>query len=345
MVHGNFRPRGVRGPVRLHPLRSCCLEAFSGPRAGEAHYDLGTDDRPDHPHDPDDHPRDLRCVLVAVGEPRPFRRGADHDGGVGIMGRKGRGGRHLPAGGGPRRRCGLRSRLASAHRPGAVGPPAHRPRPGDHRSGRHLLGRHPGGGGGVPLDLVRPALARRRPRGPCCARSIRPPWPWCARSDCPHRRCRHRRRTPCRLRAALAGTVWVGYGRTLVHIATRARSGAVHRGDRLGHVASLSVDPGGRFLYVALSYPTVSGKAVDAAVLEFDARQRAPRASTPATERGHRLGGRRGAHRRAGRGRGCRSAPGCSGETILLRQSDLAVVGPPRLGVGRRRNLTGSSAG
>ena len=78
-------------------------------------------------------------------------------------------------------------------------------------------------------------------------------------------------------------TVWVGYGQTLVHIATGRRGGAAAVTMASGTVTSLSVDPAGQSLYVALSYPSVAGQTVDAAVLEFDARSGHLLAGTPAT--------------------------------------------------------------
>jgi hypothetical protein len=63
-------------------------------------------------------------------------------------------------------------------------------------------------------------------------------------------------------------TVWVGYGDTLVHI--DARTGAIASTETVatGSISSLATDPEDHLLYVSLSYPTIEGKMVDAAVEE-----------------------------------------------------------------------------
>lgn len=63
-------------------------------------------------------------------------------------------------------------------------------------------------------------------------------------------------------------TVWVGYGNTLVQL--DARSGAIASTETVatGSVASLATDPEKHLLYVSLSYPTIDGKMVDAAIEE-----------------------------------------------------------------------------
>ncbi len=63
-------------------------------------------------------------------------------------------------------------------------------------------------------------------------------------------------------------TVWVGYGNTLVHL--DVRTGAIISTERIasGSITSLATDPAGHLLYVSLSYPTVDGKMVDAAIEE-----------------------------------------------------------------------------
>ncbi len=124
------------------------------------------------------------------------------------------------------------------------------------------------------------------------------------------------------------GTVWVGYGQTLVDIASG--DGAVLHSVPIasGTVTSVSIDPALQFLYVALSYPTVAGQNVDAAVLEFDARSGYLLAGTPATSAvTDSVAG--GALTAVPGGVWMSFRIGMSGETILLRQSDLAVVGPP----------------
>ena len=123
-------------------------------------------------------------------------------------------------------------------------------------------------------------------------------------------------------------TVWVGYGRVLVHIAVAG--GAVLSAETItsGTVASLSVDPAGRSLYVALSYPTVSGHAVDASVLEYDARTGQALAATPADSAvTDSVSG--GILTAVPGGVWMSFRVGMSGETLFLRRSDLAVVGPP----------------
>ncbi len=131
--------------------------------------------------------------------------------------------------------------------------------------------------------------------------------------------------------AVVAGpdaTVWVGYGRVLVHIAVAG--GAVLSTETItsGTVASLSVDPAGRSLYVALSYPTVSGHAVDASVLEYDARTGQALAATPADSAvTDSVSG--GILTAVPGGVWMSFRVGMSGETLFLRRSDLAVVGPP----------------
>ncbi len=123
-------------------------------------------------------------------------------------------------------------------------------------------------------------------------------------------------------------TVWVGYGQTLVHIATG--DGVVLRTVPMasGTVTSVSIDPALQFLYVALSYPFVAGQTVDAAVLEFDARSGHLLAGTPATSAvTDSVAG--GALTAVPGGVWMSFRTGMLGETILLRQSDLAVVGPP----------------
>jgi len=133
---------------------------------------------------------------------------------------------------------------------------------------------------------------------------------------------------PLSITSGPGGTVWIGYGQTLVLV--DAGRGAVLFSVPItsGTVASLSVDPTQRYLYVALSYPTISGKTVDAAVLEFDARSgrllTATSAQSAATDP---VAG--GVLTAVGGGVWMSFRTGMLGETILLRQSDLAMVGPP----------------
>ena len=123
-------------------------------------------------------------------------------------------------------------------------------------------------------------------------------------------------------------TVWVGYGQTLVHLSSG--DGALLSSVPIasGTVASVSVDPAQHSLYVALSYPPVAGRTVDAAVLEFDAHSGHLLAGTPATSTvTESVAG--GALTAVPGGVWMSFRTGMSGETLFLRQSDLAVVGPP----------------
>ncbi len=123
-------------------------------------------------------------------------------------------------------------------------------------------------------------------------------------------------------------TVWVGYGQTLVHISSGDGGMSTSVPIASGTVTSVSVDPGQRFLYVALSYPTVAGRTVDAAVLEFDAHTGHFLAATPASSTvTNSVAG--GALTAVPGGVWMSFRTGMLGETILLGQTDLAVVGPP----------------
>ncbi len=66
-------------------------------------------------------------------------------------------------------------------------------------------------------------------------------------------------------------TVWVGYADTLVHV--DARTGAIASTQTIpsGFITSLATDPEDHLLYVSISYPTINGKMVDAAVQERQA--------------------------------------------------------------------------
>ncbi len=122
-------------------------------------------------------------------------------------------------------------------------------------------------------------------------------------------------------------TVWAGYDQTLVRIGTQ--DGAILSALRIasGTVDNLSVDPSQLHLYVSLSHPTVSGKAVDASVLEFAAGTGRALAETPADSpvTGSVAGG---ALTAVPGGVWVSFRGGMAGETILLRQSDLAMIGP-----------------
>jgi hypothetical protein len=126
-------------------------------------------------------------------------------------------------------------------------------------------------------------------------------------------------------------TVWVGYDQMVVHVASG--DGAILSSVPIssGKVASLSVDPAQQYLYVALSYPTISGQTVDAAVLEFDAGSGrlmdGTSAHSPVTDS---VAG--GVLTAVPGGVWVSFRTGMLGETILLRRSDLAMVGPPGSG-------------
>ena len=133
---------------------------------------------------------------------------------------------------------------------------------------------------------------------------------------------------PLSITSGPGDTVWIGYGQTLVLV--DAGRGAVLFSVPItsGTVASLSVDPTQRYLYVALSYPTISGKPVDAAVLEFGASSGRLLAGTSAQSAvTDSVAG--GVLTAVGGGVWMSFRTGMLGETILLRQSDLAMVGPP----------------
>jgi hypothetical protein len=73
---------------------------------------------------------------------------------------------------------------------------------------------------------------------------------------------------PALVSAGPRGTVWVGYGGTLVHV--EIRDGTVLATETVpsGTIGSLATDPARRTLYVSVSYPTIDGQKVDAAVEE-----------------------------------------------------------------------------
>jgi hypothetical protein len=125
-----------------------------------------------------------------------------------------------------------------------------------------------------------------------------------------------------------ADTVWVGYEQILVHV--NALDGAILSSEPIasGSLDSLSLDPDQRVLYASLAYPLVSGDTVDAAVVEFDATTGRSlvetSADSPAT--GSVAGG---ALTAVPGGVWMSFRTGMAGSTILLRQPDLAMVGPP----------------
>jgi hypothetical protein len=133
---------------------------------------------------------------------------------------------------------------------------------------------------------------------------------------------------PVAVSARPADTVWVGYGRLLVHL--DAGDGAILSSVPIasGDVDSLSLDPSQRVLYASLAYPTVSGEPVDAAVVEFDADTGRvvveTSADSPVTSS---VAG--GALTAVPGGVWMSFRSGMAGSTILLGQRDLAMVGPP----------------
>ena len=88
---------------------------------------------------------------------------------------------------------------------------------------------------------------------------------------------------PVAVSAGSPGTIWAGYRNTLVHL--EVRNGAILATATVpsGVIAGLATNPTGRLLYVSLSYPTISGKQVDAAVEERAASSGRLLASTSAT--------------------------------------------------------------
>ncbi len=131
------------------------------------------------------------------------------------------------------------------------------------------------------------------------------------------------------------GTVWVGYRSTLVHL--EVRSGTVLSIDMVpsGTIASLATDPTGRLLYVSVSYPTIDGNEVDAAVEERTASNGELLATTSATSpvTGSVAGGILTA---LPDGVATSFRTGMDGETVLLHASGLAAIIPPGLGTAYR---------
>jgi hypothetical protein len=140
---------------------------------------------------------------------------------------------------------------------------------------------------------------------------------------------------PTLVSAGSRGTVWVGYRNTLVHL--EVRSGTVLATDVVssGTVASLATDPTGRLLYVSVSYPTIDGKEVDAAVEERTASNGQLLATTSATSpvTGSVAGGILTA---LPDGVATSFRTGMDGETVLLGAASLAAITPPGLGTADR---------
>jgi hypothetical protein len=123
-------------------------------------------------------------------------------------------------------------------------------------------------------------------------------------------------------------TVWVGYGNTLVHLDTR--TGAIISTQTIasGSVTSLATDPAEHLLYVSVSYPTIDGKMVDAAVEEFRAPSGHLRVTTSATSpvTGSVAGGNLTA---LPNGVATSFRTGMMGATELLDAAGLTAITPP----------------
>jgi hypothetical protein len=130
-------------------------------------------------------------------------------------------------------------------------------------------------------------------------------------------------------------TVWVGYGSTLVHLDVRTGSIVSTETVATGSVASLATDPARHLLYVSLSYPTIDGKMVDAAVEERMAMNGnllfTTSASSPVT--GSVAGGLLTA---LPGGVATSFRTGMMGATELLDATGLTAITPPGLGSANR---------
>jgi len=129
------------------------------------------------------------------------------------------------------------------------------------------------------------------------------------------------------------GTVWVGYGNTLVQL--NARTGAIASTEKVatGSITSLATDPEDHLLYVSLSYPTIDNKMVDAAVEERMALNGNLLFTTSATSpvTGSVAGGTLTA---LPNGVATSFRTGMMGATELLDAAGLAAIIPPGLGTG-----------
>jgi hypothetical protein len=140
---------------------------------------------------------------------------------------------------------------------------------------------------------------------------------------------------PTYVSAGSQDTVWVGYRSTLVHL--KVRSGTVLATDIVpsGTIASLATDPTGRLLYVSVSYPTIDGDEVDAAVEERAASDGQLLATTSARSpvSGSVAGGILTA---LPDGVATSFRTGMDGETVLLAAAGLAAITPPGLAMADR---------
>jgi hypothetical protein len=125
-------------------------------------------------------------------------------------------------------------------------------------------------------------------------------------------------------------TVWVGYGNTLVHL--DSRTGAIISTETIasGSVTSLATDPEDHLLYVSISYPTIDGKMVDAAVEELLATSGQSLFTTSATSpvTGSVAGGILTA---LPNGVATSFRTGMMGATVLLNAAGLTAITPPGL--------------
>ena len=135
---------------------------------------------------------------------------------------------------------------------------------------------------------------------------------------------------PVLVSAGPRGTVWLGYGSRLVHLDVRRGAVLTTASVPSGTVVSLATDPSGRLLYVSLSYPTIDGEKVDAAVEERTASNGQLLATTSATSpvTGSVAGGILTA---LPDGVATSFRTGMDGQTVLLRSAGLAAITPPGL--------------
>jgi hypothetical protein len=136
---------------------------------------------------------------------------------------------------------------------------------------------------------------------------------------------------PAIVSAGAGGTIWVGYGVTLVHL--EIRDGTVLATETVpsGTIVSLDTDPARRTLYVSVSYPTIDGQMVDAAVEERAAGSGQVLATTSATSSvtGSVAGGILTA---LPDGVATTFRTGMEGETVLLGAVGLTPITPPGSG-------------
>jgi hypothetical protein len=130
-------------------------------------------------------------------------------------------------------------------------------------------------------------------------------------------------------------TLWIGYGSELVHV--DARSGAIVSTDTIasGFIVSLATDPANHLLYVSVSYSTIDGKMVPAAVEERLAMNGQLLFTTSATSpvTGAVAGGTLTA---LPDGVATSFRTGMMGLTELLAASGLTAITPPGLGTSYR---------